>query len=173
MDRSDVQPLTWDVVNLGEYEPRECIPQQSLVSISHDVVNLKGNSTFSSCSYWNRLLKLSRGSTKEHGTENLTLSHRLVNIPFFKTDKLGLVGKCTDHSFRIYTGCYFQFCITKKLRRVNKNLSKVNFFHISLLRPLAKGLRYRCMRSCDRSRLLTFRQLEILSVAYDQVENRW
>ena len=35
-------------------------------------------------------------------------------------------------------GCYLQFCITKKLRPVNNNLSKVHFFHI--LSAHAKGL---------------------------------
>ena len=95
--------------------------------ISHDIVNLKGNSTFSSCSEWNKFLKRFAGSTKECATEDQTLNHNLVNISFFKIDELGLVGKCVKHAFRIYMGCYLQFCITKKLRPVNKNLSKCTF----------------------------------------------
>ena len=106
--------------------------------ISHDIVNLKGNSTFSSCSGWNKFLKRFSGSTKECATKDQTLNHNLVNISFFKIDELGLVGKCVKHSFRIYMGCYLQFCITKKLRPVNQNLSKVHFFHI--LSAHAKGL---------------------------------
>ena len=66
------------------------------------------------------------------------LNNNLVNIAFFKIDELCLVGKCVKHSFRIYMGCYLQFCITKKLRPVNKNLSKLHFFHI--LSAHAKGL---------------------------------
>ena len=65
------------------------------------------------------------------------LNHNLVNISFFKLDELGLVGNCVDHSFRIYMGCCLQFGITKKLRPVNKNSSKVHFFHI--LSAHAKG----------------------------------
>ena len=106
--------------------------------ISHDIVNLKGNSTFSSCSGWNKFLKRFSLSTKECASEDQTLNHNLVNISFFKIDELGLVGKCVKHSFRIYIGCYLQFCITKKLRPVNKNLSKVHFFLI--LSAHAKGL---------------------------------
>ena len=60
-------------------------------------------------------------------SEDLTLSHNLVNISFSKIDKLGLVGKCMDHSFRIYVGCNMQFCIIKKLRPVNRNSSKCTF----------------------------------------------
>ena len=82
--------------------------------ISHDIVNLKGNSTFSSCSEWNKFLKRFSGSTKECATKDQTLNHNLVNISFFKINKLGLVGKCVKHFFRIYMGCYLQFCITKK-----------------------------------------------------------
>ena len=107
--------------------------------ISHDIVNLKGKSTLSSCSEWNKFLKRVSGSTKECATEAQTLNHNLVNISFFKIDELGLVGKCVKHAFRIYMGCYLQFCITKKLRSVNKNLSKVHFFHI--LSAHAKGLK--------------------------------
>ena len=70
--------------------------------ISHDIVNLKGNSTFSSCSEWKKFLKHFSGSTKECATEDQTLNHNLVNISFFKIDELGLVGKCVKHSFRIY-----------------------------------------------------------------------
>ena len=70
--------------------------------ISHDIVNLKGNSTFSSCSLWNKFLKRFSGSTKECVTEDQTLNHNLVNISFFKIDEFGLVGKCVDYSFRIY-----------------------------------------------------------------------
>ena len=75
---------------------------------------------------------------KECATKYQILNHTLVNISFFKIDELGLVGKCVKHSFRIYMGCYLQFCITKKVRPVNKNLSKVHFFHI--LSAHAKGL---------------------------------
>ena len=78
-------------------------------------------------------------STKECATEDQTLNHNLVNNSFFKIDELGFVGKCVKHSIRIYMGCYLQFCITKKLRPVNKNLSKVHFFHI--LSAHAKGLK--------------------------------
>ena len=106
--------------------------------IFHDIVNLKGNSTFSNCSLWNKFLKRFLGSTKESATEDQTLNHNLVNISFFKIDKFGLVGKCVDHSFRIFMGCYLQFCIMKKLRPENKNLSKVDFFHT--LSAHAKGL---------------------------------
>ena len=73
--------------------------------ISHDFVNLKGNSTFSSCSKWNKFLKRFSGSTKESATENQTLNQNLVNISFFKIDELGLGGKCVKHSFRIYMCC--------------------------------------------------------------------
>ena len=90
---------------------------------------------YSSCSEWNKLLKRFSGCA----AEDQTLNHNLVNISFFKIDELGLVGKCVKRSFRIYMGCYLQFCITKKLRPVNKNLSKEHFFHI--LSPHAKGLR--------------------------------
>ena len=107
--------------------------------ISHDIVNLKGNSTFSNCFEWNKFLKRFSGSTKECATKDQILNHNLVNISFFKIDELGLVGKCVKHSFRIYIGCYLQFCITKKLRPVNKNLSKVHFFHI--LSAHVKGLK--------------------------------
>ena len=93
---------------------------------------------FSSCSEWKKFLKRFSGSTKECATEDRTLNHNLVNISFFKIDELGLVGKCVKHSFRIYMRCYLQFCIKKKLRPVNKNLSKVHFFHI--LSTHAKGL---------------------------------
>ena len=85
------------------------------------------------------------GSTKECATEDQTLNHNLVNISFFQTDELGLVGKCGKHFFRIYMGCYLQFCITKKLRPVNKNLSKVHFFHI--LSAHAKGLKKARLRN--------------------------
>ena len=50
MGNNDAQPLTWDVVNLGESEPRESVPRENLMPISHDIVKLKGNSTFSSFS---------------------------------------------------------------------------------------------------------------------------
>ena len=106
--------------------------------ISHDIVNLKGNSTFSKCSEWNKFLKCFSGSTKECATEDQTLNHNLVNISFFKIDELGLFETCVKHSFRIYVGCSLHFCITKTLRPVNKNLSKVHFFHI--LSAHAKGL---------------------------------
>ena len=78
------------------------------------------------------------GSTKKCATEDQTLNYNLVNISFFKIDELGLAGKCVDHSFRIYMGCSLQFCITKKLRPVNKNSSKVHFLHI--LSAHTKGL---------------------------------
>ena len=110
---------------------------------SHDIVNLKGNSTVSSCSEWNKFLKRFSGSRKECATEYQTLNHNLVNISFFKIDELVLVGKCVKHSFRIYMGCFLQFCITKKLQQVNKNLSKVHFFHI--LNAHAKGLNVTCL----------------------------
>ena len=55
-------------------------------------------------------------------------------MSFFKIDELCLVGKCVDHSFRIYMGCYLQCCITKKLRPVNQNSSKVHFLHIQRAR---------------------------------------
>ena len=93
---------------------------------------------FSSCFEWNKFLKRFSGSTKECATEDQILNHDLVNISFFKIDELGLVGTWVKHSFRIYMGCYLQFWITKKLRPVNKNLSKVHFFHI--LSAHAKGL---------------------------------
>ena len=66
--------------------------------ISHDI-NLKGNSTFSSCSEWNKFLKRFSGSMKECATEDHTLNHNLVNISFFKIDELelGLVGKYVEH----------------------------------------------------------------------------
>ena len=69
--------------------------------IFHDIVKLKGNSTFSSCSEWNKFLKRFSGSTKECATEDQTLSHNLVNISFFKIDEIGVVGKCVEYSFRI------------------------------------------------------------------------
>ena len=109
--------------------------------ISHDIVNLKRNSTFSSWSGWNKFLKRFSGSTKECATEDQILNHNLVNISFFKFNELGHVGKCVKHSFRIYMGCYLQFCITKKLWPINKNLSKLHFFHI--LSAHAKGLKHR------------------------------
>ena len=93
---------------------------------------------FSSCSEWNKFLKRFSGSTKECATKDQTLNHNLVNISFFKNDELDLVGKCVKHSFRIYMDCYLQFCITKKLWPVNKNLSKVHFLNI--LSAHAKGL---------------------------------
>ena len=93
---------------------------------------------FSSCSEWNKFLKRFSGSTKECATEDQTLKHDLVNISFVKIAELGFVGKCVKHSFRIYMGCCMQICTTKKLRPVNKNLSKVHFFHI--LSVHAKGL---------------------------------
>ena len=105
----------------------------------HDIVNLKGNSTFSSCSSWHRFLKRFSGSTKECATEDQTLNHNLVNILLLKIDELGLVGKCVEQSFRIYMGCCLQFCITKKLWPVNKNSSKVHLFHI--LGTHTKGLK--------------------------------
>ena len=51
-------------------------------------------------------------SMKRYATEDQTLRHNLVNISFSKIDQLGLVGKCADHSFRKYMGCYLQFIIT-------------------------------------------------------------
>ena len=142
MGNDDAQTLTWDVVNLGESEPRESIPlrELDLMPISHDVVDLKGNSTFSSCSFWKKFLKRFSGYTKECATEDQTFNHNLLNILIFncKIDELGLVEKCVEHSFSLYMGCYLQFCITKKLRPVNKNSSKVHFFHI--LSAHAKGL---------------------------------
>ena len=81
--------------------------------ISHDIANLKGNSTFSSCSGWNKFLKCFPGFTKECATEDQILNHKVINISFFKIDQIGLVGKCAEHSFRIYMGCYLQLCITK------------------------------------------------------------
>ena len=59
--------------------------------ISHDIVNLKGNSTFSNCSEWNKFLKRFSGSTKECATKDQILNHNLVNISFFKIDELGLL----------------------------------------------------------------------------------
>ena len=73
------------------------------MSISHDIVTLKGNSTFSNCSEWNKFLKPFSGSTKECATKDQILNHNLVNISFFKLDELDLVGKCVEHSFRIYS----------------------------------------------------------------------
>ena len=46
---NDAQPLTWDVVIPGESEPRESsrlFHWENSMPISHDIVNLKGNSTF-------------------------------------------------------------------------------------------------------------------------------
>ena len=59
---------------------------------SHDTVNLKGNTTFSSCSYWNNFPKRFSGCTKESATEDQTLNHNLVNISFFNMNEFGLVG---------------------------------------------------------------------------------
>ena len=50
-----------------------------------------------------------------------------------------LESVCETLIQNIYMGCYLQFCITKKLRPVNKNLSKVHFFHI--LSAYAKELK--------------------------------
>ena len=105
--------------------PRYCKPEREF--------------NFSSCSEWNKFLKRFSGSTKECAMADQTLNHNLVNISFFKIDESGLVGKCVKHSFRVFMGCHLQFCITKKLRLVNKNLSKVHFFHI--LSAHAKGLK--------------------------------
>ena len=136
---NDAQPHTWDVVNLGESEPRESIPLRELDALFPLYCKPEREFNFSSCSEWNKFLKRFSGSTKVCVTEDQTLNHNLVNISFFKIDELGLIGKCVKHSFIIYMGCYLQFCITKKLRPGNKNLSKVHFFHI--LSAHAKGLR--------------------------------
>ena len=66
------------------------------MAISHDIVNQERNSTFSSCSEWNKFLKRFLPSIKECATEDQTLNHNLVNISFFKIDEPGLVGKCVD-----------------------------------------------------------------------------
>ena len=52
------QPLTWDVVNLGESERRESVPLRDLGA--HFLCYRKpgSNSSFSSCSCWNKLLKV-------------------------------------------------------------------------------------------------------------------
>ena len=63
----------------------------NLMPISHDILNLKGNSTFSRCSEWNKFLKRFSGSTKDGATEDRSLNqfNFLVNISFFKIEKLG------------------------------------------------------------------------------------
>ena len=58
--------------------------------ISHDIGNLKGNSTFPSWSWWNKFLKRFSGSIKECATEDEPLNHNMVNISFFKIDELRL-----------------------------------------------------------------------------------
>ena len=95
-------------------------------------------------------LKLRLTHLKECVTEDQILNHNLINILFFKIDELGLVGKCVDHSFRIYMGCYLQFCITKTLQPVNEHSSKVHFFHI--LRAHAKGLTKTGRSTCEAGR---------------------
>ena len=57
---------------------------ENLMPISHDIVNLKGHSTFSSCSEWNKFLKRFSWSTKECATEDQILNHYLVNISLLK-----------------------------------------------------------------------------------------
>ena len=62
-------------------------------------------------------------------TEDQTLNHNLVNISFFKIDELGLVGKCVDHSLRIYMGLpLFAILHHKKVTASKQKLVKSALF---------------------------------------------
>ena len=58
---------------------------ESLVPVSHDIVNLKGNSVFFFKLFLlEQVAEAFTGSTMEFSSEDLTLSHNLVNISFSK-----------------------------------------------------------------------------------------
>ena len=94
------------------------IHSERLVPISHDFVNLKGNSTFFELLVLEQVAEASAGSTKESSTEQLIWA---TVWSTFHSPKLisSVLLESVRITFSAYMGCYLQFWI-KNLQPVNK-----------------------------------------------------
>ena len=126
---NDAQPLTWDVVNLGVSELRESIPLRELDA--HFPLYCKPEREFN----FFKLFLVDQVPEAFFSVHEGVCDRRpnlepqyMVNISSFKIE-LGLVGKCVNHSFRIYMGCYLQFCITKSYGQKTKTRQSALFPH--------------------------------------------
>ena len=116
MGNNDTQPLTWDIVNLGESEPQESIPLRELDA--HFPLYRKPEREFNFFKVFlveqvpEAVFRVNEGVCDRRPNFEPQYGQHFI----LQNDELRLVGKCVDHPFKIYTyGLLFAILHHKKV----------------------------------------------------------